>query len=84
MADVVLKDKSGNPVTYAGVTAVQLRTPDGGMQLFPESGGGGGESGGGGMNIATHSNGASELARFCGGLTSIPALMIGAAFESAV
>lgn len=43
MADVVLKDKIGNPVTYVGVTAVQLQTPDGGMQLFSE---GGGSSGG--------------------------------------
>lgn len=43
MADVVLKNKSGTPVTYAGVTAVQLKTLDGGVQLFSE----GGESGGG-------------------------------------
>ena len=36
MADVVLKNKSGTPVTYAGVKMVQLKTTDGGMQLFSE------------------------------------------------
>ena len=44
MADVVLKNKSGTPVTYAGVKLVQLKTTDGGMQLFAEDTG---ESGGG-------------------------------------
>lgn len=54
MADVVLKNKSGTPVTYAGVKAVQLKTPDGGMQLFSEGGGSpGGDTGGAYVSIGS-------------------------------
>lgn len=43
-----------------------------------------GSGGGSGMNVAAHSNGATELQVFRGGTASIPALIINAAFESAV
>lgn len=56
MADVVLKNKSGSPVTYAGVTAVQLKTPDGGMQLYSE-----GSSTDGGSGGSLYRNNAIEI-----------------------
>lgn len=34
MADIVLKDRDGNDVTYAGVESVLLHTADGGTQVF--------------------------------------------------
>lgn len=43
-----------------------------------------GGSGGSGMNVAAHSNGATDLTLFYGGTASIPVLTIKAAFESAV
>lgn len=34
MADVVLKDKNGNPVTHEGATAIRVPTASGGKQIF--------------------------------------------------
>lgn len=34
MADIVLKDRNGNGVSYEGVTALRLNTSDGGTQIF--------------------------------------------------
>ena len=37
MADVVLKDKNGNPVTHEGVTEIKIPTASGGVQIFGTS-----------------------------------------------
>jgi hypothetical protein len=37
MADIVLKDRSGNPVEYPGVEAIKVNTVDGGTQEFVAS-----------------------------------------------
>ena len=34
MADIVLKDRNGNDITYPGINLVQLKTTDGGTQTF--------------------------------------------------
>lgn len=38
MADIVLKDKNGNPVVHAGVTGLVIPTASGGTQIFGSSG----------------------------------------------
>lgn len=38
MAGIVLKDKSGNPATYEGITELTLRTADGGTHTFGSAG----------------------------------------------
>lgn len=42
MADIVLKDKQGNAVTYPGVETIEIPTENGEMQLFTAGDGGGG------------------------------------------
>ena len=41
MADIVLKDKRGNTITYPGVETIEIPTESGEMQLFSAGAGGG-------------------------------------------
>lgn len=38
MADIIIKDKNGNPVTYTGKTKIKVNTTSGGTAVFTEGG----------------------------------------------